>query len=95
MKTFDELFNGVIKHEGYYANVTGDKGGETYMGVARNLHPYWEGWEIIDAYKKAFGVIRRNTKIDNPELTGLVKDFYRKTFYQSYRIPDIKNSSLQ
>ncbi len=40
-KTFDELFDGVIKHEGYYANVTGDNGGETYMGVARNLHPKW------------------------------------------------------
>lgn len=41
MKTFNELFEGVIKHEGYYANVIGDRGGETYMGVARNLHPNW------------------------------------------------------
>ncbi len=95
MKTFDELFDGVIKYEGYYANVAGDKGGETYMGIARNLHPDWKGWNIIDAYKQANGKIKRNTKIDNSELTQLVKDFYRKTFYHAYRIEDIKNGSLQ
>ena len=94
-KTFDELFDGVIKLEGYYANVTGDKGGETYMGVARNLHPKWAGWAIIDSYKEAFGKIKRNTKIDNPELTQLVKNFYKKTFYDNYRIGSIANGSLQ
>jgi len=95
MKTFDELFDGVIKHEGYYANVTGDKGGETYMGVARNLHPNWDGWQIIDTYKEAFGVLKRNTKINNPELTQLVKDFYKQAFYDNYNIERINNGSLQ
>jgi lysozyme family protein len=95
MKTFDELFDGVIKHEGYYANVTGDRGGETYMGVARNLHPNWKGWKIIDAYKEKVVRIKHNTKINNDELSQLVKEFYRKTFYKVYRIENIKNSSLQ
>ncbi len=95
MKTFDELFDGVIKHEGFYANVAGDRGGETYMGIARNLHPNWKGWMLIDVYKEAFGEIKRNTKIENPELTQMVKGFYKKTFYDSYRIGDIKNGSLQ
>lgn len=94
-KTFDELFDGVIKHEGYYANVAGDKGGETYMGVARNLHTDWEGWKIIDSYKEMFGSIKRNTKIDNPQLTSLVKEFYRKTFYDKYKIESINSGSLQ
>ncbi len=94
-KTFDELFAGVIKYEGYYANVKGDKGGETYMGVARNLHPNWHGWVIIDSYKERFGKIKWNTRIDIPELTKLVKDFYRKTFYKSFRIGDINHGSLQ
>ena len=95
MKTFDELFDGVIKHEGYYANVSGDKGGETYMGVARNLHPNWEGWEYIDAYKETYGKIKWNYKIDVPELTQLVKDFYKKTFYEKYRIEGVLDGSLQ
>ena len=95
MKTFDELFDGVIKHEGYYANVEGDRGGETYMGVARNLHPDWEGWEYIDAYKETYGKIKRNFKIDIPELTELVKQFYKIAFYEKNRIADIKHGSLQ
>jgi lysozyme family protein len=95
MKTFDELFDGVIKHEGYYANVTGDRGGETYMGVARNLHPKWNGWTYIDAYKEMHGTIKRNFKIDIPELTQLVKDFYKKAFYDNYNIESINNGSLQ
>ncbi len=95
MKTFDELFDGVIKHEGYYANVTRDRGGETYMGVARNLHPNWEGWQIIDGYKLTFGELKRNAKIDIPELTTMVKVFYKQTFYEEYKIGSINSGSLQ
>lgn len=95
MRTFDELFEGVIKYEGYYANVEGDRGGETYMGVARNLHPNWKGWGIIDAYKEKHGAIKRNFKIENPELTKLVKEFYRHTFYHTNRIDSIENGALQ
>ncbi|MCU4166619.1 glycoside hydrolase family 108 protein [Carboxylicivirga caseinilyticus] len=95
MKTFDELFDGMIKHEGYYANVTGDKGGETYMGVARNLHPDWEGWQYIDTYKETYGEISWNFKIDVPQLTQLVKDFYQQTFYKRFKIDEISNGSLQ
>jgi lysozyme family protein len=94
-KTFEELFDGVIKHEGYYAKVTGDRGGETYMGVARNLHPNWEGWRIIDSYKHDVGRIKHNEKINIDELTKLVKEFYRKTFYHAYKIESIKNDSLK
>jgi lysozyme family protein len=95
MKTFDELFDGVLKHEGYYAHVIGDRGGETYMGVARNLHPDWEGWQYIDAYKETYGKIKWNYKIDVPELTQLVKDFYKKTFYKKFSIDGILHGSLQ
>ena len=95
MKTFDELFDGVIKHEGYYANVEGDRGGETYMGVAQNLHLDWEGWEYIDTYKEMHGEIPRNFKIDIPELNCMVKDFYYHTFYLKCSIDKIKSGSLQ
>ncbi len=96
MKTFDELFNGVIKHEGYYANVTGDRGGETYMGVARNLHPNWQGWQIIDEFKKqAGGNIKRNTQIHNQELLELVRQFYCYKFYKRNLIGKINDGCLQ
>lgn len=94
-KTFDELFNSVIKHEGYYANVAGDKGGETYMGIARNLHPDWEGWAVIDLYKTEVGTIKHNAKINVTGLTFLVKEFYKDSFFHKYRIESINHGSLQ
>ncbi|GAF05798.1 glycoside hydrolase family 108 protein [Saccharicrinis fermentans] len=95
MKTFDELFDRVIKHEGYYANVAGDRGGETYMGVARNLHPNWDGWQLIDTYKETFGKIKRNTMLDIPGLTEFVKDFYKLTFHDKYKVGYVVSGSLQ
>ena len=65
------------------------------MGVARNLHPDWEGWQIIDGYKETYGEIPWNFKIDVPQLTQLVKDFYQQTFYKRFKIDEISNGSLQ
>jgi lysozyme family protein len=95
MVTFNDLFRKVIKHEGYYANVKGDRGGETYMGVARNLHPNWPGWCIIDEYKKIVGTIDHNEKIQNLELYKLVKAFYKGKFYNRFNIGEINHGSLQ
>lgn len=37
--------------EGGYANVLGDKGGETYMGISRVYWPSWPGWPVIDDWR--------------------------------------------
>jgi len=55
----------------------------------------WEGWAIIDEFKALHGSIPRNTKLEIPELTGLVKDLYRKVFYDANNINEIQNGSLQ
>jgi lysozyme family protein len=41
----------VLKHEGGYANVKGDRGGETYRGISRVHNPAWIGWKTIDRIK--------------------------------------------
>jgi len=41
----------VLKVESGYANVKGDKGGETYRGITRKNHPEWDGWKTIDKKK--------------------------------------------
>ncbi len=94
MNIFDEWFDGECIHESYYANIESDRGGETYKGVARNLHPDWEDWKSIEAYKLKFGEPKRNTKIDIPELIELVKQFYKHTFYDKYNIGYIVCGSL-
>ena len=51
MTNFQKAFNNLIGIEGGYANLQGDIGKETYMGISRAYHPEWQGWSIIDNYK--------------------------------------------
>jgi lysozyme family protein len=77
MAEFKHAFDKTIKHEGGYAKVSGDAGGETYMGIARKFHPNWAGWEIVDSY-----TLRHNQKINSTELNSHVKLFYYHEFWQ-------------
>jgi lysozyme family protein len=45
----------VRSHEGGYANVSNDLGGETYCGISRIFHKEWQGWYRIDEYKQLNG----------------------------------------
>lgn len=65
----------ILPNEGGYANIPGDKGGETYAGIARNFHPSWPGWTYIDFVKKTKGPIKNNTKF--PDVQYQVDQFYQ------------------
>lgn len=78
MAEFKYSFDKTIKHEGGYANVAGDRGSITYMGISRKFHPNWAGWNILDKYTP----LRHNQKIDSTELNSHVKLFYYHTFWQ-------------
>ncbi len=76
MDNFEKAFEFMIKNEGGYIlhKVKGDRGGQTYAGIARNFWGNWEGWEIID-----------NDDMENPALTGFVRDFYKKNFWDKIK----------
>lgn len=84
--SFSEAYHITSKHEGGYAHVEGDRGGETYRGIARNHHPDWQGWSIIDQFKKDQGTIEHNAFIDNYHLDNLVQEFYYKKFYEGFNL---------
>lgn len=74
----------VLKFEGGYANVPGDKGGETYRGISRVKNPDWAGWKAIDKIKKPnilskTKIIPQNTIF--PELEQLVANFYFDNYF--------------
>jgi len=69
----------VIKNEGGYCEVPGDKGGETYSGIAHNYYPNWPGWPIIEGHKP----LAYNEIIEDTELTSLVNQFYKKQFWDT------------
>ena len=94
MKNFDIIYKREIEHEQYYANVTGDAGSETYMGIARKIFPDWAGWPVIDQYKKEYGKIKHNTHIDSITLESLVLKHYVEYWHKN-NIPSINNFSLQ
>ena len=94
MKNFNPIFKREIEHEQYYANVVGDAGAETYMGIARAIFPNSDIWPVIDEYKKIHGEIKHNTRIESITLDSLVIKHYTE-YWQKCGIDRIKDFSLQ
>jgi lysozyme family protein len=71
MADFDPAFARMMANEGGYAltDIPGDKGGQTYAGIARKRWPDWEGWRQVDAG-------------ETPD-THLVRYFYRDNFWKA------------
>jgi lysozyme family protein len=91
-KRFEKVLD---SHEGNYANTAGDTGGETYRGISRRWNPQWQGWAIIDAYKKQVKrPLRNNELIKNNTLEVLIDDFYFANFYNAVKAESIKNESI-
>ena len=82
MADFLQAYESMIRNEGGYKlhTVAGDRGGMTYAGIARNLHPRWPGWVAID-------------RDEIPE-TALVRDFYRANFWDAVRGDEIADQHV-
>ena len=74
--SFTRAFATTMQREGGYINNPQDSGGETYMGIARNHHPWWVGWTIIDEL-----IAHQEPLSLSVELSQLVRDFYRSEFW--------------
>ena len=95
MANFNEAFEITNKHEGGYANVSGDKGGETYKGIARNYWPNWAGWGIIDSAKEKTPMNRLNGVLsENFELQKAVSLFYKINFWDKMRLDEFKTQAI-
>jgi lysozyme family protein len=85
MAEFKPAFEKMIRNEGGYKlhQVSGDKGGQTYAGIARNYHPNWSGWRFLDA-----------DDLDNPDLTAKVRDFYKDNFWDKIKGSQIEKQKV-
>ncbi len=84
MKNFLIAYNLTLGDEGGYSNDTDDRGGETYKGISRNNWPKWEGWNLIDVFKRKFPLSQINKEMsENSILQNMVLNFY----LQNYWIP--------
>jgi lysozyme family protein len=83
MADFTPAFEKMIHDEGGYqlTDIPGDRGGQTYAGIARKPNPDWAGWQFID--RKDFG-----------SATPLVREFYKSNFWDRVRGDDIKEQAI-
>jgi lysozyme family protein len=73
--------------EGTYSNDPTDTGGETWKGVARNKHPHWKGWDLVDSLKSdpSFPACLSQSV----GLEQAVQDFYREEFWEKMGCPNM------
>jgi len=82
MADFKPAFERMLRDEGGFVlhNVPGDRGGQTYAGIARNMHPKWPGWTAIDS--------------GGTPSSQLVFDFYRINFWDDIKGDQITNNTV-
>lgn len=82
MANFVPAFEAMIKNEGGYVlhEVEGDRGGATYAGIARNMHPDWPGWQFIDDK-------------DTPP-AQMVRDFYKFNFWDRIKGDELQHQAI-
>ena len=95
MATFNDAYKILIKKEGGYVNDSDDSGGETYKGISRRYNLNWEGWKIIDTYKKKYYGKSLSRVLDKDEnLDKLVKDLYKNNYWDIFELDDIPSQGL-
>lgn len=91
MAFFKQAYKEVMNIEGGYVNDPNDSGGETYKGIARNRHPSWHGWRIIDSLK---GKNFPSNLSDNISLQNYVEGFYKTEFWDKMRLDEVVDYSI-
>lgn len=82
MSDFLQAFERMIVNEGGYKlhTVSGDRGGMTYAGIARNYWPNWPGWSYLDNQ-------------DTPP-ADMVRGFYRSNFWTPLRLEEVESQDV-
>lgn len=82
MADFQVSFEKMIISEGGYrlTDIPGDRGQQTYAGIARKFHPDWQGWKAVD--------------IGQIPSSDLVRGFYREKFWEVVRGDSIMRQDI-
>jgi lysozyme family protein len=91
MATIDNAFNNiVIPIEGVYSNDSGDSGGETVFGIARNIDKDFD-WELIDSYKS-----KPNwpNNLNNDTVKQAAKSYYIKHYWDNIYLDKVASDKI-
>jgi len=92
-REFKEAYKKTVLNEGYLSNHKDDKGGMTWKGIARNMHPNWAGWKEIDKILDNGGKIV-DVKV-NSYIEKLVQEFYFNEFWNKLRAQEINSEKVR
>ena len=73
MADYAPAYEAMIRNEGGYVleEIKGDRGGQTYAGIARNMNRNWAGWALIDNGEQV--------------PAQMVRDFYRLNHWNAIK----------
>jgi lysozyme family protein len=100
MTAFKTAYQLTMGHEGLYDNHPSDRGGETYCGIARNIHPHWEGWTVIDEVKSKLkkptstAQIAKALQKKKKDLSEMVEGFFKATFWDSLCLDELPDEAV-
>lgn len=97
MADFNIAYKITLNFEGGYANNPSDKGGETYMGIARNIETKWSGWSIIDNIKSKVGNSPASINAAasaNIALQQLVQNVYKSSYWDTLNLTLLQDQKV-
>lgn len=95
MATFDDAFKKVLKTEGSYVCDSDDSGGETYKGISRRYNLHWDGWTIIDEYKRRYKGKSLSKVLDvDDRLQDMVRELYKTKYWDIFELDDIPSQNI-
>lgn len=97
MAYFGDAFKKLSIKEGGYVNDKDDAGGETYRGISRKYNLTWQGWTMIDSYKKYYTVGSKEfkSKLDNDvQLQKLVWEKYKISYWDVFELDDFNSQRV-
>jgi lysozyme family protein len=98
MADYVKSISKVLRREGAldaklgYVNDKTDRGGETVAGIARNFHPSWGGWVVVDGHK-AHPNFPKILKTDE-NLVQLIMSFYKREFWDKISGDEMKSQTI-
>ncbi len=94
MADFEIAYGETELFEGGSVNDPVDRRGETHRGAARRFHPDWEGWQIVDQYKKDYPDDFKRRINDDQRLVDLSRQLYREKFWDPIKGDEISNQQV-
>lgn len=89
MDNFDDIFTTLADDIEVYTNV----GYESFMGISYNENPNWNGWKLIEEYRRSS--MFPSNALNDENLILLVKLWYKEEYWNYFKLNKIIDRILQ